>query len=88
MTTTGDPHLTCSKPGCVATHIPHADWCEGDTGHDYDCGTATKLAKLTAFAEAVRDEFKCTEDGDQPRTADHLSGCWHCVALDALETPR
>lgn len=66
----------------------HGNSCEADTGHDYDCGTATQLAKLTAFAEAVRDEFTCTVDRDHPATEDHVQDCWHHAACEALEPPK
>jgi hypothetical protein len=65
----------------------HADWCEADTGHDLDCSTATRLARLTAFAEAVRDEFACTIDRDNPRSDDHVDDCLYCYAVQSLEPP-
>jgi hypothetical protein len=64
----------------------HADTCEAEADHDDSCGTATELARLRAFAEAVRDEFPCFDDGDPALVAkdDHVDDCWHCYALQAL----
>lgn len=66
----------------------HADYCEAERDHDHSCGTATELARLRAFAEAVRDEIACIgHDGDEEGT-EHVDDCWHCGAEAALETPR
>jgi hypothetical protein len=66
----------------------HMDWCEADTGHDYGCATATELAKLRAFAQAVRDEIECIGHGGDEEGTEHADDCWHCGAADALEVPR
>lgn len=75
----------------------HADTCEADTGHDNDCGTASELARLRAFAEAVRDDVGCaghipvvTDDDEAmaQQLADHLADCLHCAALQALGQAR
>jgi hypothetical protein len=62
----------------------HADWCEADTGHEYDCSTATRLFRLTALAEAVRDELTCNSKEDAVLCGD-VDDCWHCFARQALE---
>lgn len=64
----------------------HEPWCEGDGAHPGDCKSATRLARLTAFAESVRDEFECTDHDDVDREA-HVDDCWHCYAQQALEKP-
>jgi hypothetical protein len=76
--------------------------------HDFngtcpDCGdrererTATELARLRAFAEAVRDEVQCSgftpAPGDDRGSAalahdQHLDDCLHCAAELALERAR
>lgn len=61
--------------------MPHADWCEADSGHLYYCGTATEMARLRAFAESMRDEFTCDEPADECDPDD----CLHHAALAALE---
>lgn len=75
----------------------HADTCEADTGHDNDCGTATELVRLRAFAEAVRDDVGCAgydDYGNQNEVvqadllAAHLDDCLHCAALQALGQAR
>ena len=63
----------------------HVDTCEADLGHTGDCATATELAKLRAFAEAVRDEWECFLADDTPVPDDHVDDCWHHAALQALE---
>jgi hypothetical protein len=73
--------------------MTHADNCQADTGHTLDCATATELAKLRAFAEAVRDEWECPEktpsDGeDYPDGCGDVDDCWHCYAAQALERVR
>lgn len=66
----------------------HADWCEADGAHDYDCATATRLSRLTAFAESVRDEFLCTQPADEDGPCEiHEEDCWHHAALLALARP-
>jgi hypothetical protein len=66
----------------------HADFCEAETDHECDCATATELARLRSFAQAVRDEFTCNVDRDHPRTEEHVDDCLHCAAVEALESPR
>ena len=66
----------------------HADTCEAEADHDASCGTATELARLRAFAEALRDEIECIgHDGDEEGT-EHADDCWHCGAVRALERAR
>lgn len=67
----------------------HEPWCDADGAHAGDCRTAVRLARLQAFAEAVRDEFHCTAaGGDASRFDDgHVDDCWHCYAEQALEAP-
>jgi hypothetical protein len=67
----------------------HADTCEAEADHDDSCQTATELARLRAFAEAVRDEFRCDIEGcggDEPE--DHVDDCWSCAAAQALGRTR
>lgn len=69
----------------------HSPTCEADGAHDGDCATATELARLRAFAEAVRDEIGCSDDNRPAYYAeaeDHVDDCWHCAALQALERAR
>lgn len=79
----------------------HADTCEAKSDHDHDCGTATDLVRLRAFAEMVRDEVHCDgfptvlagaeEMGDELRAdalAAHRDDCFHCAALMALGQAR
>jgi hypothetical protein len=69
----------------------HQDFCEAEVGHDYDCVTATRLARLRAFAEDVQAELACTAPdatADEKLTDEHLTDCWHCAAGRALERPR
>jgi hypothetical protein len=68
----------------------HSSFCQADTGHTLDCATATELARLRAFAEAVRDEWQCTLAGEvvEEMPADHVDDCWHCYATQALERVR
>lgn len=62
----------------------HTEDCEAETDHPLDCATAaTRLAKLTALAQAVRDEVECPSCGG----CDDLSPCLHCAAERALEVP-
>jgi uncharacterized membrane protein len=68
--------------------VAHAGFCEAEQGHAQDCATATRLARLQAFAEAVRDEFQCTAQQDDLDDATHLTDCWQCAALQALEPVR
>jgi hypothetical protein len=68
--------------------MTHVGECEAEPGHALDCATATRLARLTAFAEAVRDEIDCVgHDGDEEGT-EHVDDCWHCGAEQALEPVR
>lgn len=71
--------------------MTHSSFCEADTGHALDCATATELAKLRAFAEAVRDEFDCETDkyvsGD-PGGCGDVDDCWHCYAAAVLEPAK
>jgi hypothetical protein len=63
----------------------HEPFCDADGAHPGDCKTAVRLARLTAFAEAVRDEVECTdEDGCAAAREDHVDDCWHCYAEQAL----
>jgi hypothetical protein len=62
----------------------HAAWCEAEAGHDHDCAPATELARLRAFATAVRDEFVCVLEGEE-RPEDHVDDCWRCYAEQAME---
>jgi hypothetical protein len=67
----------------------HEEWCEADTGKtiDHDCAITTRLARLTALAEAVRDEFKCPSkpsEGGAVLCGD-VDDCWACFARQALE---
>lgn len=68
----------------------HADWCEADHNHLHDCEIATELARLRAFAEAVRDEFTCTtpDAEEDALSEEHNEECWHHAALAALGRPR
>jgi hypothetical protein len=77
----------------------HTLACDADGSHaPLDCATASRLARLEAFAEAVRDEFAChgypsTEidvDGSvsQEAKAAHVEDCWSCYAAEALEGAR
>jgi hypothetical protein len=70
---------------CSDQHEPHADTCEAEADHPHDCATASELARLRAFAEAVRDEVACS--GPDLR-ADHVDDCLHCAAVQALERAR
>jgi hypothetical protein len=65
--------------------MTHSSFCQADTGHTLDCATASELARLRAFAEAVRDEWQCNWADDEPRPDDHIDDCWHCYAAQALE---
>jgi hypothetical protein len=66
----------------------HADYCEAEQGHAHDCATATELARLRAFAEALADEIECVgHDGDE-EGIEHDDACWHCGAERAMEDPR
>jgi hypothetical protein len=67
----------------------HADWCEGEPTHVGGCTAATKMARLQAFAEIVRDEFNCTTaDVEESALPDgHEDDCWHHAALLALAEP-
>lgn len=78
-----DAGAAFAKQGPPPRHEP---WCEGDGAHPGDCKTATRLARLTAFAEAVRDEFECSgELPEFPATIEnHVGDCWHCYAERAL----
>jgi hypothetical protein len=93
----GDAHA----PSCPAGARAHTDWCEAEADHPHDCATATQLARLRAFAEAVRDEVHCNGLpvvtggivglGEQDRAdleAAHRDDCFHCAAVQALEPPR
>lgn len=62
----------------------HADTCEAEVDHDDSCATASEIARLRAFAEAVRDEFSCMSSPERHGPDD----CWHCAAVQALEGPR
>jgi hypothetical protein len=67
--------------------------CEAEADHPHDCSLATELARLRAFAEAVREEFECTSPGPLPdhitdSMADHVDDCLHCAATQALERAR
>jgi hypothetical protein len=73
----------------------HADTCEAEADHPHDCAAATELARLRAFAEAVRDEFACIGRGkaeciglDGDEGSGHVDDCWHCGAEQALERAR
>lgn len=96
-----DPTIPTAPERDPWSDTGHADYCEAEPGHALDCATATRLARLTAFAEAVRDEIHC--DGlpivlagaeglnDQARAdleAAHRDDCFHCYALQALEPVR
>jgi hypothetical protein len=61
----------------------HADTCEAEADHDYDCGTMTELARLRAFAEMIRDEIGCV-----CRHQQDADDCFHCAAEQALERAR
>jgi len=76
-----------------SVHLPreHADSCEAEPGHASDCQTATELARLRAFAEAVRDEMECSDPDldDNGKYSDaHIADCFHCAAEQALERAR
>jgi hypothetical protein len=62
--------------------------CEAEADHPHDCSLATELARLRAFAEAVREEFLCTASADDLDDAAHLTDCWRCYAVQALERAR
>jgi hypothetical protein len=68
----------------------HNDTCEAEVGHLNDCATATELARLRAFAEAVRDDFDCMAKDDAPDAegCGDVDACWHCYALQALGRTR
>lgn len=66
----------------------HAPYCEAESDHKLDCATATELARLRAFAEAVRDSVGCTEPANEPVPVDHYDACLHCAAEQALERAR
>jgi hypothetical protein len=80
----------------------HTIACDADGPHaPLDCATASELARLRAFAEAVRDEFTCLgapvgPTDDVPLSneviddlqAAHRDDCWHCAAEQALEGAR
>jgi hypothetical protein len=63
----------------------HTDSCEAEPGHTGDCATATELARLRAFAEAVRDEWDCFLPEGAAVPEDHTDDCWRCAAEQALE---
>jgi nucleoside-diphosphate-sugar epimerase len=65
----------------------HAEWCEAESDHAYNCATATELARLRSFAEAVRDEFECDAPEAEVADPDHVQDCWHHAAADALRKP-
>jgi len=65
----------------------HAEWCEAESDHPYNCATATELARLRSFVEAVRDEFECGASDAQMARPEHVDDCWHHGALDALRKP-
>jgi hypothetical protein len=77
--------------------MTHADYCEAELHHPHDCATATRIERLRAFAEAVRDEVACAgfvqatlDDRASAAVAHdaHLTDCLHCAAVEALEVPR
>ena len=64
----------------------HTLACDHDGAHPgLDCATATELARLRAFAEAVRDEFTCLGPLEARVADDHTDDCLHCAAEQALE---
>ena len=65
----------------------HLDACEAEADHPLDCATATELARLRAFAEAIRDEVFATCPHGGHGCGD-VDDCWHCYATQALERAR
>lgn len=71
-----------TEPATTTTCEP---WCEAEADHDNMCRTATRLRRLLAFAEDVRDEIECIgHEGDELGTV-HVDECFHCYAIQALE---
>lgn len=66
----------------------HAAMCEAEADHPHDCSLATELARLRAFAEAVRDEVQCVGMEGHLDDGQHLTDCLHCAAAKALERAR
>lgn len=64
----------------------HSDTCEAEADHPLDCGTASELGRLRAFAEQMHAEFPCTLES--VTADDHVDDCVHCAALAALERAR
>jgi hypothetical protein len=81
-------------PHPVTGNRAHAAMCEAEADHPHDCSLATELARLRAFAEAVRDDFSCMvkdaarDDAPDAEGCGDVDDCWHCYAVQALERAR